>query len=405
MPEAADRLKKAYGSCGKAWENMDPDGDGKMKCDEWKERAAELGIPPGEAEKLFHEMDKNGDCVVDEAEFQNAVGIDEDELQDKVLEEFGSAAEALKAADADGDGKVSKDELKRMMEDRLGMTPEQAEKMADEMMKKYDPDGDGKIEGKDFKDAFKAKADDMAAKISDKFGSAEAAMKEWDTDGDGTISEEEFLKGAADMGISEEAARDMFKKADKDGGGLNADEFKKAFGITPDEVLERCFQHFGNPDKFFEKIDKNNDGLLSPEEWEHGAKRLKLTPEQARKVWKDMNTNHKENTHGHISMWEFFKYLDYEPPPKVTWGDGYGDLDPFGHAHKKFNELPATHGDPLLLKASKDPGQMGFSDNGFGDIDHFGHTHKNYNKLPRKVVFQDGEPIVPHGQFMAINRA
>merc|ERR1719217_1334370 len=124
-------------------------------------------------------MDKNGDGMVEQAEFQNVCGIDEDELQDKVLEEFGSAAEALKAADADGDGKVSKDELKRMMEDNLGVTPEQAEKLAEDMMKKYDPDGDGKIEGDAFKDAFKATADDLKYRIGEKMGSVEDAMKKW----------------------------------------------------------------------------------------------------------------------------------------------------------------------------------------------------------------------------------
>merc|ERR1719316_312858 len=126
MPEAADRLKKAYGTCGNAFQDADADGDGKMSLDEWKERAADLGIPPGEAEKLFKEMDTNGDGGIDETEFQNACGIEEDELQDKILEEFGSAAEALKAADADGDGKVSKDELKRMLEDQLGISPERS---------------------------------------------------------------------------------------------------------------------------------------------------------------------------------------------------------------------------------------------------------------------------------------
>merc|ERR1719191_885655 len=226
-----------------------------------------------------------------------------------------------------------------MMQDRLGMTPEQAEKAAKEMMKKLDPDGDGKIEGDDFKEAFKAKADDLADRISDKMGSAAEAMKQFDKDGDGKVSEEEFVAGAAEMGISEEAARDMFKKADKDGGGLSTDEFKKAFGISPDEVLERCFQHFGNPDKFFEKIDKDKDGLISPEEWDLAAKRLKLTPGQAKKVWEDMDTNHKERTHDHISEWEFFTYLDWEPPPKATWGDGFGDIDPFGHTHKNYNKL------------------------------------------------------------------
>merc|ERR1719235_953240 len=118
------------------------------------------------------------------------------------MDEFGNAAEAMKAADLDGDGKVSKEELQKLMEDKLGVSPEQAAKLADDMMKKYDPEGTGSIDGDKFKDAMKATADDMAEKIGEKLGSAGEAMKKWDKDGDGKISKEEFMKGAEEMGIS-----------------------------------------------------------------------------------------------------------------------------------------------------------------------------------------------------------
>merc|ERR1719456_1535140 len=186
------------------------------------------------------------------------MGVSPDEVQDRFLDEFGNADEALKAADADGDGQVSEEELKKVMQDKLGLTPENAEKAAKEMMKKLDPDGDGKISGEDFKDATKAKADDMADRIEEKMGSAADAMKKWDKDGDGELTKEEFMKGAKEMGISEEAAADMWKKQDKDGDGkMNADDFAKSFGMGPDEVMERCFQYYGNPMKAFAAMDKN----------------------------------------------------------------------------------------------------------------------------------------------------
>merc|ERR550514_653786 len=138
-------------------------------------------------------MDKNGDGVVSEDEMQNTLGVDTDEMQDRVLDKFGNADAALKEADADGDGQVSKEEMKKMLAEKMGVTPENAEKLADEMMKKYDPDGDGKIDGETFKDVTKAKADDLADRIADKMGSADEAMKSWDADGDGKLTEEEFL--------------------------------------------------------------------------------------------------------------------------------------------------------------------------------------------------------------------
>merc|ERR550514_739002 len=109
-----------------------------------------------------------------------------------MLEEFGNADKAMAAADADGDGQVSKEEMKKMLQEKMGLTPENAEKLAGEMMKKYDPDGDGKIDGETFKDVTKAKADDLSNRIVDKMGSAAEAMKNWDKDGDGKLTEEEF---------------------------------------------------------------------------------------------------------------------------------------------------------------------------------------------------------------------
>merc|ERR1711871_951608 len=179
------------------------------------------------------------------------------------------------------------------MEKKLGLTPQNAKAAAQEMMKKLDPDGDGKVTGNDFKDATKAKADDLAARIAEKFGSAAAALKKWDTDGDGKLTEAEFLPGAQSLGIDPEAARDMWKAQDKDGDGImGLDDFTRAFGIGPDEVMERCFQDFGNPHKAFEAMDTDHDGLLTPEEWKVGAQKMGLKPEQIDFIFKEMDTDH-----------------------------------------------------------------------------------------------------------------
>jgi len=79
---------------------------------------------------------------------------------------------------------------------------------------------------------------------------------------------------------------------------------------------------------------------LSPAEWKAGAVKMKLKPDQVDRLFKDMDSNNKEKTGQALSKWEFFNYMDYEAPSKVTHGDGYGDIDPFGGDHKKFNELP-----------------------------------------------------------------
>merc|ERR1719316_203949 len=246
MDEFKKRLKGAFKNGKAAWEAIAGKGATHMTPEQFKKFAADLGVSPEQAEKLFKEMDKDGDGLVSEAEFQNVVGVDEEEFKERVLEKFGNADEALKAADKDGDGMVSKEELKKLMEE-LGITPENAEKLAEELMKKYDTDGDGKLTGQQFKDIVKAKAEDLAARIQDKLGSAPDAFKKWDTDGDGVLSEEEFVKGAKELGISEEAAREIFRKKAGPDGVMDLDEFTKAFGVGPDDVMERCFAKLGNP--------------------------------------------------------------------------------------------------------------------------------------------------------------
>merc|ERR1719169_313393 len=141
--------------------------------DEWKKACEKMGIPPGQAEKLFREMDKDGNGKVSWDEFQDAFGITEEGVRERVLEKFGNADDAFAKADLNGDGVVDEEELRKLLEE-LGVPPDQAKKLARELMDKYGTDGKMAKEG----------------------------MNEWDKDGDGIISEDEFVKGAKELGIS-----------------------------------------------------------------------------------------------------------------------------------------------------------------------------------------------------------
>jgi len=339
LEEFKNRLGQAYKGPQEAWDQI----TGRrptMTPEQFMKQAADLGIPPGEAKKLFGQVDLNGDGKIDIPEWQEVIGVSPDEVQDGFVDAFPSSDEALKAADADGDGQVSEAELEEVMQKKLGLSPEAAKKAAKDMMKKMDPDGTGKVSGDAFKDATKAKADDVADRIAKQMGSAGEAMKKWDKDGDGKLTEAEFQAGAKELGIAPDAAKDMWKAQDKDGDGvMDADDFGRAFGVGPDALMELMFQRYGNPTLAFEDMDTNQDGLLSPEEWELGATRMGLKPDQIDRLFKDMDSNHKENTPGHLSKWEFYDYLDYSEPLYRSWGDGYGDLDTWGSDHKKFNTL------------------------------------------------------------------
>merc|ERR550537_838598 len=131
-------------------------------------------------------------------------------------------------------------------------------------------------------------------------------------------------------------------------------------------------------------MDKNKDGLLSPLEWAGGAAKMRLKPDQEKRVFKEMDTNHRENTAIYISKWEFYKYLDYEEPNFKSTGDGFGDIDPWGTDHKKFNELPH------LTAGQKPSGATQFK---IDEGPHRGWSNKDFRyddqDLPRHVDKED----------------
>ena len=97
------------------------------------------------------------------------------------------------------------------------------------------------LTSEEFLDQFGATASDLKERMAEKFESPADAFGEFDKDGDGEISEEEFIAGAAEMGISESEAKKKFDKANADGkGGLSEDEFLTAFGAGAEELREAC---------------------------------------------------------------------------------------------------------------------------------------------------------------------
>merc|ERR1719333_847672 len=159
--------------------------DGKpLTKEEFKKKAADLGIPPGQAEKLMDKIDADGDGVISEEEFQEMMGVTEEGFRKRALDKWGNADEIMKQTDLDGDGKVSEEELRKAME-AVGITPDNARKLAKEMIAKYDTDGDGKIDGAKYKEIMGARAKDLQERMLDKYESAEDAFDKWDCDGSG----------------------------------------------------------------------------------------------------------------------------------------------------------------------------------------------------------------------------
>merc|ERR1719321_2663788 len=127
--EMKERLGQAFKDGKDAWDKIAGPGAKTMTRDQFQKKCKDLGVPPGECDKHYNKMDKDGDGVVSEDEFQNTVGVDDEEVQDRMLDEFGNADEALKECDTNKDNQVTEEEMEKCMV-KAGLTPENAKKAA-----------------------------------------------------------------------------------------------------------------------------------------------------------------------------------------------------------------------------------------------------------------------------------
>ncbi len=186
------------------------------------------------------------------------------------LRDLGLDGETRKKYDADGDGRLSRDELRKLAQDRK-----------QEIIDKFDSDGDGELNAAEKKAAVEA----ARAKWKER---ADAWMrKRYDKDGDGQLSEEETAAmEEAKKQIRERiaAARkrraELIKKHDADGDGkLSGDERKAAREEMRKQWILR-------------RYDKDGDGELNAEEqaaYDEARKKM----QERTKRWRDRRRNRR----------------------------------------------------------------------------------------------------------------
>ncbi len=155
--------------------------------------------------------------------------------------------ETRKKYDADADGKLSRDEMRRLWKDRQAA-----------FVQKHDADGDGKLNEEEMKAATKAAFEIVKSRVQQRM------MRRYDTDGDGELSEEENAayeaakkkteeRIAAFKQKAEKRRDEMIEKYDTDGdGAISEDERRAAREAARAEIIE--------------KYDTDGDGKVSREE-------------------------------------------------------------------------------------------------------------------------------------------
>ncbi len=156
--------------------------------------------------------------------------------------------------DTDGDGKISREERRTMWQSRSRNIRQQWEQRRKEAVTKFDADGDGKLTG-----------EERTAQINDMRAQSEKRnwdrYKEWDADGDGQLSDEERNKMREGFRKrAEQQRKERLEKYDSDGDGqLSNEERRSMYGDIRKQWQERQKQ-------MIEKYDKDGDGRLSAEE-------------------------------------------------------------------------------------------------------------------------------------------
>ncbi|XWS22237.1 hypothetical protein CRYUN_Cryun29cG0017300 [Craigia yunnanensis] len=130
---------------------FDKNGDGRITKKELNDSLENLGIfiPDGELTQMIEKVDVNGDNCVDIDEFgelYRSLMDDKDEEEDM--------KEAFNVFDQNGDGYISVDELRSVL-DSLGLKQGKTIEDCKRMIMKVDVDGDGRVNFKEFKQMMK----------------------------------------------------------------------------------------------------------------------------------------------------------------------------------------------------------------------------------------------------------
>jgi Ca2+-binding EF-hand superfamily protein len=192
-----------------AWKNADANHDGAITKEEFDNMPRIQKLPEEKREGLFRRLDKNGDGKVDREELARMVRPPDGQ---------GPPMQRLWELDVDKSGGISFEEFKagRIFK-KIPPEKQQA------VFQRLDTDGDGVITPKDKpQPPFRRDGEKPHPRRPDGDGPDGPRMeprqiiRQLDKDGDGAVSFEEFRAGPAVRNLTEDEQEDRFEALDKD---------------------------------------------------------------------------------------------------------------------------------------------------------------------------------------------
>ena len=218
----------------KMFNQIDTSGDGSIDKSEFAALAQQNSSSL--VDELFSNMDTDQDSLVSMIEFDSTLAKLEQQMKigDSGMQAMSGMPppppppdEIFDAADTNGDGTVSQDELAAVL----------GEKGAD-VFSQVDTDGDGQISRAE-DEAFRAKMDEQMSKGGSDMSAMsvmppppEKVFDAADTNGDGTVSQEELTAVLGEKGA------DVFSRVDTDGDGLISRTEDETFRAKMDEQMK-----------------------------------------------------------------------------------------------------------------------------------------------------------------------
>jgi len=274
--EGITKLQNSFGNLNEvkaAFRKFDADGDGHITRQELKGVMAKFS--DSEVDAVFALGDRDQSGGIDYTEFIAMMIPNSGSILKKISSQFGSekkVMEGFKKLDANGDGAISKNELKNGM--RL------SDQEVEIVFALGDIDQDGEISLSEFVRLMCPAAESGLNRFRNSFRNIQeviAAFKRFDENCDGSLSQQELVAGTKSLGLNLTSAevKAIFTLADvNQDGEVNYTEFVSAlYPVASDGVakLRNSLKDVGCVRQAFKKFDADGDGEISIQELKNGA--------------------------------------------------------------------------------------------------------------------------------------